>query len=110
MGQEKLRVYRVDVQPGGRVLVRNLSERGGPGKLQSYWEDNVHVVVRKKSSDSTVYEVAPEGGRKSHVLLPCDSLLLDKPPTPSKQDRRGKKHTNWNKTISHQQPRGDLRQ
>ena len=67
------------LKPGDRVLVRNLSERGGPGKPWSFWEQQIHIVV-KQNGDLPAYEVRPEGQagkpRVLHrnLLLPCDFL------------------------------------
>lgn len=73
------------LSPGDRVLVRNMSERGGPGKLRSYWEEQIHVVVSQKGENSPVYEVKPERGTgrgrilHRNMLMPCNALPLERP-------------------------------
>ena len=36
------------LKPGDRVLVKNVLEKGGPGKLRSFWEDKIYIVDSRK--------------------------------------------------------------
>ena len=49
-----LRVHGVELKVGDQVLVRNVREKGGTGKLRSHWEKEVFKVVEKKT-DLPVY-------------------------------------------------------
>ena len=78
--QSNKRIRSTVLSPGDRVLVRNLTPRGGPGKLRGFWEDEIHVVVSRKGPESPVYDIKSESGcgkiRTLHrnLLLPCDYL------------------------------------
>lgn len=81
--------------PGDRVLVRNMTPRGGTGKLRNHWEESIHVVVRQVGENIPVYEVKPEQGRgrsrilHRNLLLPCDHLPLEvQPKTRPKTKKR----------------------
>ena len=52
---QKARLQPLEV--GGRVLVRNLSEKGGSGKTRAFWEQKVYKILEKKDEDDLVYAV-----------------------------------------------------
>ena len=82
------------LQPGDRVLIRNMTPRGGPGKLRSHWEDSIHTVVHQVSKDIPVYELRPEKGQgrsrilHRNLLLPCDHLPLEISVQPRARQRK----------------------
>lgn len=79
-----------------------MTEKGGPGKLRSFWEDKVYVVTQKKYPDSPVYEIKLENGKgririmHRNLLLPCDFLPMEtvEPPTKETKGRKAKKQRN----------------
>ena len=80
------RVRHTALEPGDRVLVRNLRERGGPRKLRYFWENKVYKVTKRMGEDSPGYQVIPESAPNAaprvlhcNLMLPCDDLPLEQP-------------------------------
>jgi hypothetical protein len=71
----------VEVKVGDHVLVRNYHEKGGTGKLKSFWEESIFVILEKKE-ELPVYKVQslkkPTDVRVVHrnKIMKCEELPL----------------------------------
>ena len=83
------KVLGSELKVGDRVLVKNVSETGGTGKLKSFWEHKIYKVV-SVHKDLPIYQIQPEAGgskiRTVHrnLLLLCNQLPSNTP-HPSKK-------------------------
>ena len=55
------KIFGSTLTPGERVLLKNLSERGGTGKLKSYWENGIYEVV-SYHLELPIYQIKPKNG------------------------------------------------
>ena len=89
------------LEQGYRVLIRNISERGGTGKIRSFWDEKVHVVVENINNENITYKVRPQRNTDGRIrvlhrnmLLPSDDLLdsfnwnIKTKPTKKKQNKK----------------------
>ena len=86
------------LQEGDRVVVRNLTERGGPGKLRSFWEKDIHRIVKRLGDHSPVYQLVSERDPTSKVrtlhrnlLLPCHDLPFENLETTQHKNRHNQR-------------------
>ena len=63
------------LEKGNRVLIKNLSERGGAGKMKSFWKDKVHVVIENLNSENITYKVQPENDLNEKICTLHRNML-----------------------------------
>ena len=61
--------------PGDRVLLQNMSEWVGTGKLRSFWEDKVHIVLKTYRENPVLYRMQAENDPNGRTRnLHCNML------------------------------------
>ena len=62
-------------EQGDKVLVRNLTQRGSPGKLRPYWEPEIAEVVSRYKNNIT-YEIKSKSYPNKTRVLHRNMLTL----------------------------------
>ena len=110
--------------PKDRVLIRNLREKGGPGKLRSHWESDLYEVLQRIGGENgVVYQVRKLGQPDSEIrtihrnmLLVCNEFPIgegedikdnlrqeSETPIQTKQHRQGQRHSVWDKPSAEEE-------
>lgn len=110
-----LQVRHTKIEPGDRVLVRNVGLRG-KNKLADKWGKEIYVVLSQPNSDVPVFLVKREHGRGSprtvhrNLLLPFMGLPLrpSKPDTCGPTDNLPKDYSNLSSEITATETQRDV--
>ena len=96
----------VDINVGDRVPLRNHAKKGGTGKLRSYWEDTIYLVVAKEA-EIPVYTIKQEigSGKEKRVhrnnIMSCNLVLSkEKEVKKKKKIQTPKRHINNVKILA----------
>ena len=54
-------MFSLSLQPGDRVLVRNMSQCRGTDKMTDFLKEKVHIIVSRIGDDGIVYKVKQAG-------------------------------------------------
>ena len=78
-----LKIRGAHLEPGDRVLIRNVAFKG-PHKLEDRWQEKIYLVTEQPDSNIPVYHVKREDGfgdiktLHRNLLLPVNSLPIEK--------------------------------
>ena len=90
------KVKEIEIRPGDKVLIRNMKEKGGTGKLKSYWEHEVYKVIKRdeKLPVYTLQNLNRNVKRLMHrnILMKCNDLPLEMFEDEMGNNNKPKKH------------------
>ena len=110
-----LKVRGAELKIGDQVLVKNMREKGGTGKLRSYWEREVFEVVKKKEK-LPVYVIRNVGNENDqrtvhrNLLMECNELpreiFVENKELKSQRKKKTKENVT-NKEVEETEDEGD---